>query len=105
MQINGRKYKFIKVYKDKISPLKDKILCENEYGVKECFHRMDLQNKFGRSKPREWTSEEINLIRESLENGYTPTEISRQVIFMNRTEGAILNKASVLRRKIINDKR
>lgn len=105
MQVNGCKYKLIKIYKDKVSPLKDKFLVENEYGYKECFHRMDLKNKSGRSKPREWTKEEIDLIRESLENGYTPTEISKKVAFTNRTEGAILNKASVLKREIVNDKR
>lgn len=100
MQINSRKYKLIKVYKDKNSSLKDKILVENEYGYKECFHRIDLKNKSARNKPREWTSTEIDLIRECLENGYTPTEISKNIVFEDRTEGAILNKASILKREI-----
>lgn len=105
MQINGCEYKLIKIYKDKVSPLKDKFLVENKFGVKECFHRIDLRIKTARSKPREWTKEEIELICESLENGYTPTEISKKVAIANRTEGAILNKASVLKREIENDKR
>lgn len=98
IQINGKNYEVIKVYTNKINSLKDLILCENEYGYKECFHRIDLQNKSARSKPREWKKEETDKMRDLLSKGYTPTEISKGQYFSNRTEGAIYNRATEIRR-------
>lgn len=98
MLINGKNYEVIKVYPNRINQLKDLVLCENEYGYKECFHRIDLQNKFGRSKPREWTEEDTNKMRDLLAKGYTPTEISKGQYFAKRTEGAVYNRAAEIRR-------
>lgn len=97
IQIKGKNYEVLKVYPNRINPLKDMILCENEYGVKECFHRIDLQDISARSK-RDWTTEETNKIRDLLKNGYTPSEISKERCFINRTQGAIYNRASEIKR-------
>ena len=37
-------FRVIKIYPDKVSFMKDLVLCEEaNYGYRECFHRMDLE--------------------------------------------------------------
>ncbi len=38
-----KNYTILDIYHDDINEKKDLILCEEEHGYRECFHRMDLE--------------------------------------------------------------
>lgn len=101
MLVNGKNYEVIKVYPNKANPLKDLILCENEFGYKECFHRINIEKgTFNVKKWAIWTEEEKNKIRELLRQGKTPYEISKSACISGRTEASVCTVASNLQKEM-----
>lgn len=95
MLINGKESKIIKIYPDASNSLKDMVLCENEHGIKECFHRYDFvygmitQKRCERSY-KFWDEAEKQEIRKLLKQGMKPYQVGKNAVLSGRTPQAVV---------------
>ncbi len=70
----GKKWTVLKIYEKKQSE-KDLLLCQNKYGIKECFQRCDFDCRYEPRKKKILTEEDIKKIEELVEQKTPRIEI------------------------------
>lgn len=105
--IDGRKYKPLKIYKNRNS-LKDMILCVDvKNGCKACFHEIDKgrePKKIKMSDAVAWTLDEIELIKNELRRGKLPCEIAMNEKLNRHTQNATYVRARDIKNNMIYKK-
>ena len=105
MEIKGKNYEVIKIIKKSEYPEQDLIICESEYGYRECFQRFDITKKqYDESitaiTRQRWTEDEQEKIKKMILEGKGVDEIVNLYDGKLRTKKAVKDRTYILKREL-----